>query len=125
MSQPKASVIILAWNGMGYLESCLDAVLAQDYPDFDVLVVDNGSTDGSPDFVAKQYPQVNLIRNENNLGYSAGNNIGLLRATGEVLVLLNRQMRSILRRFARAAIGTRCWKIGGDTDLPIAERAGA
>jgi len=85
----KASVIILAWNGMGYLEACLNAVLAQDYPDFEVIVVDNDSTDGSADFVAAQYPQVRLIRNERNLGFAAGNNIGLRAADGDVLVLLN------------------------------------
>ncbi len=89
MSQPKASVVILAWNGMEYLESCLDAVLAQDYLEFEVIVVDNGSTDGSPDLVAQRYPQVDLIRNEDNLGFSAGNNVGLLRSSGNILVLLN------------------------------------
>ena len=89
MSQPKASVIILVWNGIGYLESCLDAVVIQDYSHFEVVVVDNGSTDGSPDFVAHHYPQVKLIRNECNAGFSAGNNIGLRKASGELLVLLN------------------------------------
>jgi GT2 family glycosyltransferase len=85
----KASVIVLAWNGMEYLEGCLDAVLAQDYPDFEVIVVDNGSTDGSADFVAARYPQVRLIRNERNLGFAGGNNVGLRAADGDVLVLLN------------------------------------
>ncbi len=85
----KASVIVLSWNGMEYLADCLDAVLAQEYPDFEVIVVDNGSSDGSADFVERQYPSVRLIRNERNLGFAAGNNIGLLAATGDVLVLLN------------------------------------
>lgn len=89
MSQPKASVIVLAWNGMGYLEANLNAVLAQDYDDFEVVVIDNGSADGSPDFVAERYPQIHLIRNETNLGFSAGNNVGLQHASGEILVLLN------------------------------------
>ncbi len=85
----KASIIILSWNGMSYLGPCLDAVLAQDYPDFEVIVVDNGSADGSADFVATRYPQVRLIRNARNLGFAAGSNIGLRAAAGEVLVLLN------------------------------------
>jgi GT2 family glycosyltransferase len=85
----KASVIVLSWNGMEYLEDCLDALLAQEYADFEVIVVDNGSTDGSADFVAERYPQVRLIRNERNLGFAAGNNIGMRAATGDVLVLLN------------------------------------
>ncbi|HNT74058.1 MAG TPA: glycosyltransferase family 2 protein [Anaerolineae bacterium] len=85
----KASVIILTWNGMTYLEACLNAVLAQVYPDFEVIVVDNASTDGSAELVAEQYPQVRLMRNERNLGFAAGNNVGLRAATGNVLVLLN------------------------------------
>lgn len=85
----KASVIVLAWNGLQYLPACLDALVAQDYADFETIVVDNGSTDGSADFVAEHYPQVRLIRNEHNLGFAAGNNVGLRAATGDVLVMLN------------------------------------
>lgn len=85
----KASVIVLSWNGIEYLENCLNAVFSQDHPDFEVIVVDNGSTDGSPDFVAERFPQVRLIRNERNLGFAGGNNIGLQAATGGVMVLLN------------------------------------
>lgn len=86
---PKASVIILVWNGRSYLESCLGAVLTQDYPDFEVIVVDNGSTDGSADCVAELFPQVRLLRNESNLGFSGGCNVGLRAAQGDILVLLN------------------------------------
>ena len=85
----KASVIVLSWNGMDYLEDCLKAVLSQDYAGFEVIVVDNGSTDGSADLVAERFPQVQLIRNERNLGFAAGNNVGLQAATGDVLILLN------------------------------------
>ncbi|MBN1954765.1 MAG: glycosyltransferase family 2 protein [Anaerolineae bacterium] len=84
-----ASVIVLAWNGMDYLPGCLDSLLAQEGVDFEVIVVDNGSSDGSPDLIARQYSQVRLIRNERNLGFAAGNNVGLRAATGDVLVLLN------------------------------------
>ncbi len=48
----KASVIVLSWNGIDYLQGCLNAVLSQDYDDLEVIIVDNGSTDGSSDFVA-------------------------------------------------------------------------
>ncbi len=85
----KCSVIILSWNGMAYLGPCLDTVLGQQGVDFEVIVVDNGSTDGSPDWVAEHYPQVRLICNERNLGFAAGNNVGLRAAAGDVLVLLN------------------------------------
>ncbi|MBN1888135.1 MAG: glycosyltransferase family 2 protein [Thermoflexales bacterium] len=85
----KASVIVLAWNGMDYLEECLSAVLAQDWTDFEVIVVDNGSTDSSADLVAERFPQARLIRNARNLGFAGGCNVGLRAATGKVLVLLN------------------------------------
>ncbi len=85
----KASVIIPVWNGREYLPGCLDALLAQDYPDFEVVVVDNASADGSADLVAENYPQVRLIRNPQNLGFAGGCNMGLRAAQGDVLVLLN------------------------------------
>ncbi len=89
----KASVIVLAWNGMDYLGDCLDAVLAQEYADFEVIVVDNQSADGSADFVAAHYPQVRLIRNDRNLGFSGGNNVGLQAAEGDIFVLLNQDTK--------------------------------
>jgi GT2 family glycosyltransferase/polyhydroxyalkanoate synthesis regulator phasin len=85
----QTSVIVLSWNGVDYLADCLNAVLAQDYPDFEVIVVDNGSTDGSADLVAESFPEIRLIRNERNLGFAAGNNVALWAAKGDMLVLLN------------------------------------
>jgi GT2 family glycosyltransferase len=89
MEGAKASVIILAWNGVDYLDPCLTAVLGQAFDHFEVIVVDNGSTDGSADLVAERFPAVRLICNRRNLGYAAGNNVGLRAAAGNVLVLLN------------------------------------
>jgi GT2 family glycosyltransferase len=85
----KASVIVPVWNGREYLLECLDALLAQDYPDFEVIAVDNGSTDGSAYLIAERYPEVQVIRNEQNLGFAGGCNVGLRAAMGDVLVLLN------------------------------------
>ncbi|MCL7453832.1 MAG: glycosyltransferase family 2 protein [Anaerolineae bacterium] len=85
----EVSVIVLTWNGGSFIEPCLRAVLAQEPPPSEVIVVDNGSTDGTPDLVAERFPAVRLIRNSRNLGFSAGNNIGLRAASGELLVLLN------------------------------------
>jgi len=86
---PFISVIVLAWNGAAYIEDCLESLVAQDYPAFEVLVVDNGSTDDTPDIVTQRFPQVRLIRNHRNLGFAAGNNVGLAAAGGDLLVLLN------------------------------------
>jgi GT2 family glycosyltransferase len=89
MSHTKVSVIIPVWNGREYLPGCLDALLAQEYPDFEVIAVDNASVDGSAELIAEQYPQVRLIRSSRNLGFAGGCNAGLKVARGDVLVLLN------------------------------------
>jgi GT2 family glycosyltransferase len=90
---PAISAIVLTWNGAAYIEECLTSLLAQEYAGLEVLVVDNGSTDGTPELVAECPPDVRLIRNERNLGFAAGNNVGLRIAGGELLVLLNQDTK--------------------------------
>ena len=99
----KASVIIPVWNGREYLPGCLDALLAQEYPDFEVIAVDNASVDGSAELIAEKYPQVRLIRNIHNLGFAGGCNAGLKVAQGDVLVLLN-QDTVVLPGWLRALV---------------------
>jgi len=94
MDDLQMSVIILAWNGREYLGPCLSSVLAQTRPADQVIVVDNGSQDGSADFVAQNCPQVQLVRNERNLGFSGGMNIGIKVASGDILVLLNQDTQA-------------------------------
>jgi GT2 family glycosyltransferase len=89
----KVSVVIPVWNGREYLAECLNALLSQSYSDLEVIVVDNASVDGSADFIAEEYPQVRLVRNAQNLGFSGGCNVGLRMAMGDVLVLLNQDTR--------------------------------
>lgn len=72
-------VLIVTWNRKADLLDCVRSVLRSDYPDFSVYVVDNASSDGTSDAVASQFPQVSLIRSEENLGFAAGNNLGLKR----------------------------------------------
>ncbi len=83
-----ASVIVVSYNSRGYLDGCLDSLITQLDPDDELIVVDNGSTDGSAEFVAAQYPQVRLLRSE-NVGYAGGNNRGAEIARGDYLVFLN------------------------------------
>ena len=116
----KASVIVLSWNGMNYLQDCLDAVLSQGFADLEPIVVDNASTDGSADFVASHYPGVRLLRNERNLGFAAGNNRGLRVATGDVLLLLNQDtvvQRGWLKALAEALMRNPRWGIVGGKAL--------
>jgi len=86
---PTISVVIVSWNGERFLEPCLSAVLAQTLEDYEIIVVDNGSTDGSVELVRSRFPGVRLIENKRNLGYAGGANVGFQSATGEVLALLN------------------------------------
>ena len=85
----KVSVVIVNWNGQRYLERCLSAVLAQTCLSFEVVLVDNASTDDSVELVARRFPEVQIIQNEKNLGFAAGNNIGIRATSGEVVATLN------------------------------------
>jgi GT2 family glycosyltransferase len=86
---PLASIIIPNWNGAHHLPVCLDSLRAQTYPRFEVILVDNGSSDGSQALVAEQYPEVRLLALETNLGLTGGNNAGFREAQGEILISLN------------------------------------
>ncbi|MBF0217281.1 MAG: glycosyltransferase [Candidatus Omnitrophica bacterium] len=92
MDSPKIAVIILNWNRLEDIIECLGSVLEIDYPKYEVIVVDNASTDGSADEIAGKFPGVTLVRNGRNLGYAEGNNVGIRYALGngyEYIVLLN------------------------------------
>ncbi|PDW04064.1 glycosyltransferase family 2 protein [Candidatus Viridilinea mediisalina] len=73
----KCAVLVLAWNGGDALQACLERVLALEPAADQVMVVDNASHDGSADRVAHHFPTVTLVRNEANLGFSGGMNVGL------------------------------------------------
>jgi hypothetical protein len=76
-SPPKVAVVILNWNGKEDTLECLASVGQLDYPNYGVVVVDNGSTDDSVDAISKQYPDVILLQTGANLGYAGGNNVGI------------------------------------------------
>ena len=84
------SIIIVNWNTGNLLTNCLKSVseAVQDL-DFEVIVVDNASTDGSAAIVREYFPWVDLIESQINLGFAAGNNLALCRASGESFLLLN------------------------------------
>ena len=83
------SVVILNWNGKAFIRACLDSVLAQDYPRVETIVVDNGSEDGSREIIRDEYCAVTLIETGKNLGFGGGNNIGIARARGVHILILN------------------------------------
>ena len=90
-----ASIVIPNWNGRDLLEKYLPSVLAAaaGNPANEIIVVDNGSTDGSAEFVRAQFPTVKLIALERNHGFGGGSNIGFRAATNDIVVLLNSDMR--------------------------------
>ena len=88
------SVIILNWNGKKFLDECLSSLKRQTYSDFETIVVDNGSMDGSVQYIKDTFQDfVRLIENEKNHGFAMGNNIGISRAEGKYIVLLNNDTR--------------------------------
>jgi hypothetical protein len=87
---PVLSVIVLNFNGLAWLPRCIEALLAQrGAPAFEILLVDNGSTDGSAAFVRERWPAVRVIESGGNLGFAEGNNVGARAARGEWLAFLN------------------------------------
>ena len=83
------SVIVVNWNGTPHLRRCLAALRAQQFRDFEAIVVDNASSDGSADIVTREFPEFRLLPQPANLGFAAANNIGTRAARGEWLALLN------------------------------------
>lgn len=83
------SIVIPNWNGKKFLKTCLDSLKRQTFKDFEVIVVDNGSTDESLEFLRENYPEVNVIGLSSNRGFSAAVNEGIKRSAGEFIALLN------------------------------------
>lgn len=88
-----ASIIIVNWNGRHWLEQCLPTLAAQSFRDFEVIVVDNGSTDGSAAWLAEAWPAVRVMALPENVGFAAGNNVGIRAAVGRYVITLNNDTR--------------------------------
>ncbi len=91
MEFPFVSIVIVNYNGAHYLPACLDALHQQTYPAdrFEVIVSDNGSTDGSLTLLRQQYPWVIVLENGHNLGFATGNNVAFKQTHGDYVILLN------------------------------------
>jgi GT2 family glycosyltransferase len=90
---PEISIVIVNYNGLHHLEECLASVYAQEYRDFEVVMVDNASADGSVEFTRARFPQVKLILSGSNLGFAGGNNLGFKHCAGRQVLLLNNDTR--------------------------------
>jgi GT2 family glycosyltransferase/2-polyprenyl-3-methyl-5-hydroxy-6-metoxy-1,4-benzoquinol methylase/glycosyltransferase involved in cell wall biosynthesis len=112
LAEPRVSVVVLTYNNLALTQRCLQSLLeSSDYPNLDLIIVDNASTDGSREWLrefAERHPGTRLILNDRNLGFAAGNNLGLRQASGEFLVVLNNDtqvthgwVRTMLKHFRR------------------------
>ena len=86
----KLSIVIICWNDLKVLPACLKSIYEQTQTTpFEVIISDNGSTDGSIDWVRQNYPQARILENNANLGYARGNNVGIKEAGGDYILILN------------------------------------
>jgi GT2 family glycosyltransferase len=86
----KLSVVILCWNDLKVIAACLRSLYeGTRVVDFEVIVSDNGSTDGSIEFIRQNYPETRFIENRKNLGFAGGNNAGIRESYGELILILN------------------------------------
>lgn len=105
----KVKVVLLNWNSGEMTAECIRSLLAMDAGNFDILVVDNGSKDGSPEFLRKTFPQITVVENGRNLGFAAGCNVGMklaLAEGAEYVLLVNNDTivdRSMLRELVAEA----------------------
>jgi GT2 family glycosyltransferase len=86
---PETSVIVINMNGLQFLQACFSTLGRQIYTDFETLLVDNGSTDGSVKFVKENFPHVIILELGRNFGFGGGNNQGIKAARGKYIALLN------------------------------------
>lgn len=106
---PKIFIIVLNYNGKDVIKNCLTSVFKNDYPSFEAVVVDNNSTDGSFEFAKNNFSKAHFIKNAENLGYAAGNNVGIrfaLERMADYILLLNNDTeveKDFLTRLADAA----------------------
>lgn len=86
---PKITVVVVNYNGGDYLKGCLASLAAQTFADFETIVVDNASSDGSLEAIAEKPPRTQILRQIENLGFAKGNNVGAAAGRGRWLALLN------------------------------------
>jgi N-acetylglucosaminyl-diphospho-decaprenol L-rhamnosyltransferase len=103
---PRLTVVVVNYNGGDYLQGCLHSLAEQTFRDFETILVDNASTDGSLDRLIGLPPECRIIRSDRNLGFAAANNLAAKQARGEWLVLLNPDAEALpdwLEELLRAA----------------------
>ncbi len=86
---PRVSIIIANFNGLRWFDVCMSSIRNQTYKNIEIIIVDNGSSDGSVQYISHEFPECKVLINKNNLGYGQANNLGVKLSTGEYLFFLN------------------------------------
>jgi hypothetical protein len=86
---PLVSVVVVNFNGKKFLDDCLSSLAGQTFRNFEVILVDNGSSDGSANYIRERFPSVILVETGKNLGFAGGTNAGIRVALGEFIFTLN------------------------------------
>jgi GT2 family glycosyltransferase len=89
LKKPLVSIIIVNFNGKKWLQNCLSSLTNQTYRNFEIILIDNNSTDRSDTFIKNKFPKVQLVKLAQNVGFAGGNNEGYKKAKGEYILLLN------------------------------------
>jgi GT2 family glycosyltransferase len=89
---PKVTALVLSYNGKDYMDDCIGGLISQDYPVLEILVVDNKSSDDTMDYVEERFPGVRTLRLEDNEGFAAGVNKGIMHCTGDLILVLNQDI---------------------------------
>lgn len=94
-AQPRVSVVVVSWNRWPLLEKCLLSLARQSFSEAEVIVVDNGSRDGSVHLVRARFPSAHILALPDNVGFSRANNLGIRHARGEYVALLNNDAEAV------------------------------
>jgi GT2 family glycosyltransferase len=89
LKSPPVTIIIATWNSVRHLDGCLGSIMRQVYRNFRVLAVDGASSDGTAEYIRQRFPEVNVLKCQENLGYRRANALGMARATGSYVVVTN------------------------------------
>lgn len=88
----KLSVNLITLNGKKYLPYLLESLRSQTYKDFELLIIDNGSIDGTPEYLSKEWPDVKVVKNQKNAGFAGGHNQAVKFSSGEYILMLNQDI---------------------------------
>src|SRR5437867_65955 len=90
---PSASVVVVSYNTSAHIEGCIESLLALDYPQVEIIVVDNASTDGSLELSRRRFPQIDAVELPDNKGFAGGASVGLFMASGDIVATVNPDVR--------------------------------